>query len=94
MDDDHVDVQLCPVSAAPPALRTDIMGPFLWVTHDTGAGKSVMNVEAAQPYGIRPSVGSRTGQRFKGTGGEGYDNAGEVDVPFIIEDGRNATGSF
>ena len=45
-------------------------------------------------FDIKPSVGSRTGQKFLGPGGGIYANEGEVKLPFVTESGAKAVGEF
>ena len=87
------DIQICPVDAEPD-LRTDRKGTLMWATFDSGAGRSCTSKALAEKYGIGPSHGSRTGQKFVGPGNEVYRNVGEVTLPLATEDGRAVAGEF
>ena len=61
---------------------------------DTGAGKSVTSAKTAAGYTIRPSAGSKAGQRFIGPGDERYPNKGEVTLRFDTEESLPLCGDF
>ena len=82
-----------PLCAIEPAQRTDRKGELTWLTVDSGCGKSCCAKKVAENYKIKPSAGSRTGQRFKGPGGEVYHNEGEVQIPMITEGGTVLSAS-
>ena len=86
-------VTLC-AFRADPATRGDRPGRLMWLTMDSGAGKSVTSRKLAAMFQILPSVGSRSGQKFTGPGGDVYANEGEVNLPFVTEGGNNASGDF
>ena len=77
-----------------PTTRTDRPGTLMWLTFDSGAGKSATAKALANPYSVAPSHGSKTGQKFIGPGGEIYRNEGEVRLPFLTEEGQRALGEF
>ena len=78
----------------PKTAGSDRAGSLVWLTMDTGAGKSCAPRGLASGYNVQPSAGSRAGQNFVGPGGERYPNEGEVKLPFITEHGRPACGAF
>ena len=83
------DVDLCAVG------EQDVpKGKLLWVTVDTGAGKSVTSKATAEGYKVRPSAGSRCGQKFIGPGDERYPNRGEVTLKFATEEDKPIKGDF
>ena len=53
-------------------------GGFCEITVDSGAGESVINPDDVPGAILRPSEGSRRGQRYVGAGGERLGNLGEL----------------
>ena len=86
-------VPLCPCGADP-GPKGDLPGKLMWLTMDSGAGKSCTSKKLASRFNITPSAGSRAGQKFCGPDGEVYKNEGEVKLPFLTETGNKATGEF
>ena len=86
-------VSICPCE--PEGSQKDSRsGKLVWLTVDSGAGKSCTSRRLAEGYDIQPSTGSLNGQKFKGPGGEIYLNRGEVKFPMVTETGKQAVGEF
>ncbi len=54
------------------------------VTMDTGAESCVLSPEDVPTHVVRPSKGSKAGQRFQAVGGKLVDNEGEVTLDMVL----------
>ena len=98
-DDDADDgtIDLCAVGDEPATpTKPPVAGArLIWVTADSGAGKSCTGRKLIGDYAITPSAGSKRGQKFVGPGGEVYPNLGEAALGMAHEtSGKACNGTF
>ena len=93
LEDDEEDlIDLMPVSR----MEVDSLGhgDKMDITVDSGAGESVANPASMPQYPMRPSAGSKRGQKYRGPGGEIIPNQGEQRIAVRLESGDKRAMTF
>ena len=93
LEEDEEDlIDLMPVSQ----MEVDSLGhgDRMDITVDSGAGESVANPTSMPQYPMRPSAGSKRGQKYRGPGGEIIPNQGEQRIAVRLESGDKRAMTF
>ena len=93
LEDEEEDlIDLMPVSK----MEVDSLGhgDRMDITVDSGAGESVANPASMPQHPMRPSAGSKRGQKYRGPGGEIIPNQGEQRIAVQLASGDKRAMTF